>query len=1268
NVGGNRICRDHVLSFDASASSAADGSSIVRYQWDFDLMNDDPTESSFDHVATTTHSYPFEDLYFPTVTVTSEYQCTSFDVDEDIDTLAILDPPAFTGLTIRDFEGALISEECERDIVTFATGAEYRDNTPGRPSPGNLNPPDNDTDLSFSLIYDWDYDDGTTYTDNALSDTSTVTHPFTFRTSNQFTTTVEVRDSGPSFSCSSVTSIPLIVHPLPDASYDVLFEGDNTIVPGSACEGIYLQYENTSSIRQGLFDPSNLASYSWLFGDDSTSTDTSPRHEYLKEGDYDIQLVATSTKGCVSDTTTYHITVHPAPDGALFQDVYASPDSICVGESTTFVNQTTIPTGTVNYDWDFGDGVTSTDISPTHTYSAGGTYRARLQRTSDQGCTNSISPIFVQVNALPAANFSFADPCEGEPTQFFNSSFVQGAAMDRTFSWAFNDGTNSHLSDPLRTFSPSSFDASGQAFFDVSLTVTTHASTTACSDTETKRLTVNRRPTFDFGPVILSAGDTLLNPNNDVQSFLPAGSDYQWTDVLGNPLSNNEALTVTASGTYQLSVQTPNPALCDSTFSIPVFILGAIDLGADRTICVDEVLVASPTVANSISPSSYAWYKDGIPIDGENSVQLFVNATGVYTVEATYELLGESAITRGEVMINRVAEGSGDPSCDSRLFPTVNLGPDVFSCEPSVTFHAGNPGSTYRWSNGSTNPTLTVTESGEYTVTVTGANGNQSSDNVLVEFLSNPKPILGDDFEACDRTSLSAGREASTYQWSTGAETPSIDVTRTGEYWVQTVAENLCVNSDTVHVTIREIPVFELGSDTVVCEGESITLSVDVPGTYAWSTGERTPSIEVDTSAIYSLVVTSEYGCTYEDSRQTTFNPKPVLSLLDAYEACDSIDLIAGSETYSYTWLDGTTGPTLSVSTTGEYSVTATTAQGCEETLTTDVTVFPSPSPALRGSTFEACFGEVVTLDVGDENATYDLNWNTGSTARNLAASASGIYQVRVTSDAGCSILDSAEVIIREAIPLDLAPLVPFCGEGLTEISSGLVGDYTYAWSGPNGQSGNDSFFSPDTTGVYVLTVRDGFGCLAQDSVELFVSNQRVEASFLIPSNVIQGDVVHFIALTGANDNLTYFWDFGDGATSTASDAQYQYTTPGTYAVTLTISNGTCSHSLTKEIVVQDASNRFDGDDSAFGFVEVVVAKSYPNPAVDQIALELEFSRPIAISISIRDIRGYEVARYEAEDFTQETVSFDLAGLRQGMYFFNIQYGKSARNLKFIKR
>ncbi|MEM9328541.1 MAG: hypothetical protein AAGA85_22940, partial [Bacteroidota bacterium] len=143
NEVGNRICRDHVLRFDASASSAADGSSIVRYQWDFDLMNDDPTESSFDHVATTTHSYPFEDLYFPTVTVTSEYQCTSFDVDEDIDTLAILDPPAFTGLTIRDFDGALISEECERDIVTFATGAEYRDNTPGRPSPGNLNPPDN---------------------------------------------------------------------------------------------------------------------------------------------------------------------------------------------------------------------------------------------------------------------------------------------------------------------------------------------------------------------------------------------------------------------------------------------------------------------------------------------------------------------------------------------------------------------------------------------------------------------------------------------------------------------------------------------------------------------------------------------------------------------------------------------------------------------------------------------------------------------------------------------------------------------------------------------------------------------------------------------------------------------------------------------------------------------------------------------------------------------------------------------------------------------
>ncbi|PXX90544.1 hypothetical protein DF185_23350, partial [Marinifilum breve] len=103
--------------------------------------------------------------------------------------------------------------------------------------------------------------------------------------------------------------------------------------------------------------------------------------------------------------------------------------------------------------------------------------------------------------------------------------------------------------------------------------------------------------------------------------------------------------------------------------------------------------------------------------------------------------------------------------------PTVDLGADQETCAGNtITLDAGNSGSTYLWSNGSTTQTITVSTSGNYSVVVTDANGCSATDDVNVTVHPNPVVDLGTDQETCagGTITLDAGNAGSTYLWSNG--------------------------------------------------------------------------------------------------------------------------------------------------------------------------------------------------------------------------------------------------------------------------------------------------------------------------------------------------------------------------------------------------------------------------------------------------------------------------------------------------------------------
>ncbi len=167
----------------------------------------------------------------------------------------------------------------------------------------------------------------------------------------------------------------------------------------------------------------------------------------------------------------------------------------------------------------------------------------------------------------------------------------------------------------------------------------------------------------------------------------------------------------------------------------------------------------------------------------------------------------------------------------------------------------------YLWSTGETTPTITVTESGTYTVAVTDCGDCEDNDTVTVTF-TNPSTVsAGEDQSVClGESAMLTASEGDTYSWSTGETTQSISVTpdETTDYSV-IVTKGSCEGTDTVTVSVEDL-VVSAGDDKAICYGESVELTASEGDSYLWSTGETTQSIIVAPEATSSYSVTVSKG------------------------------------------------------------------------------------------------------------------------------------------------------------------------------------------------------------------------------------------------------------------------------------------------------------------------------------------------------------------------------------------------------------------------
>ncbi len=445
--------------------------------------------------------------------------------------------------------------------------------------------------------------------------------------------------------------------------------------------------------------------------------------------------------------------------------------------------------------------------------------------------------------------------------------------------------------------------------------------------------------------------------------------------------------------------------------------------------------------------------------------------------------------------------------------PVVDLGPDTTICSGSYALASSATYSgtvAYLWNTGSISPGITATTSGTYWLKVT-VNGCSTTDTMHL-LISPPLVVnVGNDTTLCDENPLHlsiASVSGYSYLWNTGATTSSIYLSTSGTYWVQVTNSFGCTATDSVHVNYSLPPMVNLGPDTTLCAGTSITLyphnTYTLPA-YQWNTGANSPSISVNSSGIYWLLV-ADGGCTAVDSVHVNYFPALPVTLGADTVLCDSGQTLLLSSVQpsgtTYLWNNGSTADTLRVNTSGTYWLEVNNGCKVADTIHVQIGETPTATPFL---TDHLCAGDTTTMRILDHSANaYSYIWNLGG-AHSLSDttnhngpyvvqwSGGGTYIISLTARSieGClgkPAFDTITVYPQPIANIGISSQtsVRCIGDSVQLTALNINDSNTYRWAPSSyfsDSNGHEVWGIVTNTGYVVLTVTNYLGCVAKDSI-----------------------------------------------------------------------------------------------------------------------------------------------------------------------------------------
>ncbi len=354
----------------------------------------------------------------------------------------------------------------------------------------------------------------------------------------------------------------------------------------------------TDNLTADFTDLSNgtYISWNWDFGDGSTaSTEQHPSHTYATAGTYMVCLTTSNTCGNAQEC----------------HQVVVCDDAVAVASATAdylAATFTDASTGTVTgWQWDFGDGASSTDQHPGHTYPAPGTYTYCLIATNDCGYSDTICGTVTVCDTL-AANYSHI-------TDILATTFTDLSNEAISWTWDFGDGVTSTDQNPVHGFT-------APGVYNVCLAVTN-----ACGEDDTicQAVTICGVPTAAY----LAEVDGLAAQFTDWSTGVV--DDWHWDFGDGNSSSDqNPEYTYPADGTYNVCLVAGNSCGYSNTICQDVTVCGYPE--ASFTMSPDGLTIDFTDQSTGNNINSWDWsFGDGNTSDEQNPSHTYA-ATGTYEV------------------------------------------------------------------------------------------------------------------------------------------------------------------------------------------------------------------------------------------------------------------------------------------------------------------------------------------------------------------------------------------------------------------------------------------------------------------------------------------------------------------------------------------------------------------------------------------------------------------------------------------------------------
>lgn len=411
--------------------------------------------------------------------------------------------------------------------------------------------------------------------------------------------------------CAASFTMNITVNPNPVAGFTV----------SNVCRDVVASFTNTST---------GATNYSWNFGNGASSTAQHPVYQYPNPGTYNVTLIAQSGAGCY-DTIVQPITIYPEPI-ANFNFVNA-----CDGNPIVFTDASTIGGGGVinQWNWNFGNGNTSTQQNPSETYGNDGPKTVILIVTTADGCSDTISKT-ITVYPLPVVDFTPTDVCLGSPTQFTNLTTVSSGSLT-TFSWQMGDGASSSQQNPMHTYNQ-------PGTYNVTLAVTTN---NGCTGTVTKVVTVHPSPTPNFTADTTKGCTPVCVNLFDLSTINSGGNVVAWSWNFGNGNSSNSQHPnhcFTANGiapiNYDITLTVTSDQGCTATLTKNNFITAYPNPIADFDADPWETDIFRPKVQffdQSTGASTWLWnFGDGKTAGIKSPAHIYQDS-GTYTVQLYIE-------------------------------------------------------------------------------------------------------------------------------------------------------------------------------------------------------------------------------------------------------------------------------------------------------------------------------------------------------------------------------------------------------------------------------------------------------------------------------------------------------------------------------------------------------------------------------------------------------------------------------------------------------